>query len=173
MVPSSDPSPLASSSPSTQLTDIVDDESACASYYASIVASGEMPYENCDAKGNCVEYIINGSCRESPEHTKKWKKYTVTCPIALTLKWNLGKRTSDFKMIPCYGASAPNPNNAMVSSDGVIHFSWGDPNNQGASIWFWPTVSDTEAPYIHSVGARVKLFTAPSGSYTPYVKPVP
>jgi len=67
-------------------------------------------------------------------------------------------------MIPCYDDSNnPNPSNAMVHSDGIMHFAWA-----GSSLWFWPTVPVEEVSDILKPGAKVRLYKAPSGTYTAY-----
>ena len=72
-------------------------------------------------------------------------------------------------MVPCYGASGPNPTGQIVESDGIMHAAWAGSSHRGRSLWFWPTVADTEVASILPVGTRMRLYTAPPGSYSPYI----
>jgi hypothetical protein len=117
-----------------------------------VVDDGEhfKPFQHpCDASGNCVEYHITGTCKESAGHTAAWNKYSVRCPIASTVKWNSGNHGQVFRMVT---------ENGSITSNGIMHFSWGGRRAQGSSLWFWPeNRNDTEVSSILAPGTTMQL----------------
>ena len=171
-IPSVSPTFKPSSTPSSKPSDLtlVDpNEAACDAYFQGLIDGGAPAYhdKNCNGSGECAEYIIAGRCTESIGHTAAWGKYSARCPLEPTVDLgNTGDRPTDFRLVPCYGAAGPNPQDDAVFADGIMHFAHG-----GRSLFFWPTVSDADVSAILPKGTRVKLFTTTPGSLSPYQPP--
>jgi hypothetical protein len=110
----------------------------------------DIPFQHpCDASGNCVEYTITGTCRESAGHTNAWGKYSVYCPIAPTVIWPSGNHGQVFKMVT---------SNGHIISNGIMHYA-----SNGNVMYFWPTVNDTTVSSILTAGSTMQLHYAEPG----------